>query len=104
MKKRYTHPTKNRTLKKAKPLKIGKTYTLKDEAPLMPKLRPFFVMRAIAKIIVLPKGTEFTVLAIDNSRGPAPWYKVSVVDKDDKRIGRGWGWINGVALIKQGVG
>lgn len=81
-------------------LEVNRSYRLLGKGtPLMPSLEPRGIdVEAMLKgVRSLPAGTLVTVLTVHTRRG-SPWYKVSLPEHGSEE-----GWINSVALRRDGV-
>lgn len=77
-------------------LEVGKSYRLlRDRVPLMPSLSGESV-NDLAAMKYLPAGVVVQVLSITHRSGD-PWYEVALAG------GQGRGWINSIALLRDGV-
>jgi hypothetical protein len=81
-------------------LKIGITYRVSKQTPLMPDVDPVDPIAALQEMIQIPVGGVFSVLGIDMKNG-GPWYKVIAVAAENRRLGSGY--INSTALFGQTI-
>jgi hypothetical protein len=80
-------------------LRIGSTYRLSRETPLAPEPYPADPLQAISEIRRIPRDSTITVLNVDRSEPPYPWYRVKAATASGAQLGNGW--VNGLALIGQ---
>ncbi len=79
-------------------LKVGKSYRLLAETPLMPEFEPSGIadiLDALRRVRTLPLRSSIVVKRI-RMNGATPWYYVQAFDQNDRPVGEGW--INDVAL------
>ena len=89
-------------------LVVGETYRLLESTPLMglgenqvSSLDFDETIEALVRTQNIPAGRIIRVVGVNNSREwMNPWYEVEIVGDDSEK---GWGWINGTALIATGV-
>jgi len=81
-------------------LKVGRSYRLSKQTPLMPEFEPSDPMAAISHMKRLPPRSSITVIRIRMKR-TTPWYYVRAFGPNGLRIGEGW--INSIALIRQDI-
>jgi hypothetical protein len=80
-------------------LRRGARYRLSRETPLGAGPHPTDPLRAASSNRRLSVGTIITVLAVDGSEPPHPWYRVRASTTSGAHLGTGW--VNGLALIGQ---
>lgn len=81
-------------------LRVGVTYLVPKEIPLMPTHNPKGldqVAAALAGMRIVPVGGRIKVLSIVLKIAPPPWYQVEAWDARHRQMGKGW--INGQALL-----
>lgn len=80
-------------------LKVGNTYRIPKEVPLMPSRNPSSedALADLAKIRHLPANSRVYVIRVDDSEN-WPWYYVSLPDYEDAKA-----WINSGAFMKEGA-
>ncbi len=74
-------------------LKVGQTYVLSKQTPLMPSHDPVDPIEAVRQMKQIPPGAKMKVLDLVMKNGK-PWYQVDVYNP--KKTGTGW--INSTAL------
>ncbi|MCK4326690.1 hypothetical protein KAW55_08050 [bacterium] len=80
-------------------LRVGQAFQLTKETPLMPELEPADPMAALQKMRRLPSGATIKVLRVVKKH-QTPWYFVKATSPSKPSLGSGW--INSIALIRQG--
>ncbi len=81
-------------------LRVGVTYLLPKEIPMVPIHNPKGVDQVFAAIEgmkIVPAGGRIKVLSIVPRMWPPPWYQVKAWDAQHRQMGNGW--VNGQALI-----
>lgn len=81
-------------------LRIGKTYELSKETPLMPELNPVDPVVALGKMRKLSAGSAIKIISIAQKNN-TPWYNVSFINYSTENFD--YGWINSIALYGQSL-
>lgn len=81
-------------------LRVGFTYRLSRETPLMPEFEPQDPLSALANVMRVPLEGTMTVREVRMKRG-TPWYRVVANVPSGREIGEGW--VNSIALIGQDI-
>jgi hypothetical protein len=81
-------------------LRVGFTYRLSREIPLMPEFEPQDPLSAAANVKRIPLEGTITVREV-RMRGGNPWYQVEAHVPGGREIGEGW--VNSIALIGQDI-
>lgn len=81
-------------------LRVGFTYGLSREIPLMPEFEPRDPLSAAANVKRIPLEGTITVREV-RMRGGNPWYRVLANVPGGREIGEGW--VNSVALLGQDI-
>lgn len=95
---RQTQPADETDWLDPKKLRTGEAFFVSKETPIMPEFEPADALAALQHLKRIPKGGAFTVSEI-RKKGTSPWYRVTAIDQNKKRIGEGW--INSTALLGQ---
>ena len=79
-------------------LKVGNEYVVSRQTPLMPSHSLENPIKAMQKMIQIPKGGAFKIIDVYNENMNL-WYKVTAFDQRTEQIKTGW--INSSALLGQ---
>lgn len=97
--KAWTEARKRYPLVPTDHLSVGQTISLSRRTPLMPELDPTDPMAAYLRIRKLDPRTTIKVLKV-STKHSNPWYFVEA--RSPSRYSLGTGWINSIALRRQG--
>ncbi|MEX1014188.1 MAG: hypothetical protein WDZ80_03445 [Candidatus Paceibacterota bacterium] len=81
-------------------LKIGESYSISKNTPLMSEIEPSDPMAALEDTKEIPKGYFIKVISTKD-KANNPWYEVEVYNSSGSLLGKGW--INSQALMGQSL-